>query len=206
MDPGRRDRDDDKRQDIRRFREELDLPVTDALVDYFLSGVRGADQFEGLWLTPEEEDWFFPTQARLTEASKLVGEYSDQHPDTFAGTWVEWRDDGKIHVSFTDRIEEHRRTLRAVIPHPDMLRVHPAEHSLAALKAIQYRISDDDDEALRAVGIEVDSSFIDEEENRLHVEVVAKDAEAARAFFRGRYGERVVVDVFDDPSRGVRRV
>jgi hypothetical protein len=61
-----------------------------------------------------------------------VGDYVADHPDVYGGMRVSG---DLVIVSFTSGLDEHLEGLRASVEHPDLVRVEPAEHSVAKLEA-----------------------------------------------------------------------
>lgn len=79
-------------------------------------------------------------QMRLQPTFDAAQEYAKQHPDDFGGIY--WDESPVMHVEvlFTGQVEDHRRALHAVVPHPDRIEVRPCRYSETQNMAWQDQI------------------------------------------------------------------
>ena len=200
-----RDLDAETREDIRRFRSDLGLPVDDAHVEHFLAEYKAERQEEGMWLTEEEWERYERQDELQTEAQERLSGYLAEHADSVAGVWLGAGLDPEYNVAFTGDIDAHRRELLSLYPRPDVVRVHQARYTHAELEAISDRIADESDE-LAALGVQWMASGVGAEANRVEVEVVAADAESARRILEGRYGPVIAVEWLGTEAWGLEKV
>jgi hypothetical protein len=156
------------REDIRRSREALGLPVPGDIVKSSVAA-----------------------QQRIGEVSEAIRDYVEAQADTHAGWWVVYENGGEHHLSFTRDVAAHQRALDALSPHPGAVHVHQGRFAKRDLEAVATAIWDDADGAIAAAGIDVLSSAV--RCDVVDVEVVAPTSEAAEAFFAARFGDRIAV-------------
>jgi hypothetical protein len=188
-----RDRDAETRADIRRYRHEMGLPADAATVDWFFRQDAAGEQFLGTWLTAEEEAALDSRQAQLDAGAAAVAAYVETHREVFAGRWV--RHTGGVPivvVGFTRDVDRHRRALAEIHPHPGVVEVVGRRNTLAALEALMERTEEFVDK-LAERGISWDSIGIDEENNRVDLELVASDESVALRLIAERLGDDVAV-------------
>ncbi|MEQ7010356.1 hypothetical protein ABN028_29675 [Actinopolymorpha sp. B17G11] len=79
-------------------------------------------------------------QMRLQLSFDAAQEYGKQHPDDFGGIY--WDESPVMHgaLLFTGQVEDHRRALRHLVPHPDRIEVRPCRYSQAQNMAWQDQI------------------------------------------------------------------
>jgi hypothetical protein len=114
---------------------------------------------------------------RLEVAAERAAPYHERHARSFAGEWVSEQGGGEYHVAYTGDVEVHRRALSALLPEPQILRVHRKRYALARLLEIQDQIVKDAS-ALAREGVLISSAGPDCD---LGLEVAFVAAEPARA-------------------------
>lgn len=188
------DSDDELAEDIRRFRGEDGLPADEATVAWFLAEFRAGRHEGGMWETEAEATVRRRDDERIRRAWDAIDPYLEGIPDVLAGRW-RGRGRGRglgVHVALTTDLDRHCATMLRRLPEPELLHVHRAEHSLAELHAIQDEITDD--ETLAEAGIEWRGCGTDEIGNRVTLEAIAPDREAAARVVAERYGSAVELD------------
>jgi hypothetical protein len=184
----RADRDDDAetRADIVRYRTELGLPVDDATVAHFLAEFKAERHHGGQWLTEAEAEEHDRVHAPIQETHEVVMPYVEKHRADFAG-WGMGSGRGEYNVGFARNVDAHREALMALVPRPEILRVHACEFTKAELTAIAERIADEAEE-LAAEGVTWMGTSVGGRTNRVRVDVAAADAATAAEILARRYG------------------
>jgi hypothetical protein len=180
--------------DILRLRSSLGLRVDEAFIKQMADDYRAGGQQGGWWLTREENAEYHREEERRERVREAAQPYIEAHSAEFAGAW---RGDGvraEQHLAFTGDIAAHRQALDALVPEADVLHVHPARFSEDELRALSYRIADDDEDALRAEGIVVRETGANVVTNRVEVGIVTDAPERAAEVLRERYGDTVEIE------------
>jgi hypothetical protein len=126
----------DLREELRRFRAGLDLPVGDAVLDKLVADWVTVRRF-GAYYTEEEIRRITPHQAAADAAERRMQSYAAAHADTYAGRWLEHSDGAPtLVVAFTGALQVHRAAL-------DMPRLEVVEgkRPLALLESVVDQIS-----------------------------------------------------------------
>jgi hypothetical protein len=183
-----RDQTAELREEVIRFRGDLGLPVSEAVVQTFVSA--SEEPGDGMFLTREEREAHDAAGTRIDEAGELIDSYLRQNAGVLAGHWVSYRGIGTHHLAFVADQEGHRAALRALVPQPDVIQVHSARFTLAELTEQLDRMFDDLDHLANA-GIELLEGGVSEEHNQIQVVFAGADRERGLQLLRTRYGPAV---------------
>lgn len=97
---------------------------------------------------------------------------------TFAGSWQDSRT-GVLNVSFVGAVPVAVQQLLTLVPAGGVVETHTATRTLARLKALQARVAGQR-AALAALGASVCSLYVDEQQNRLVVDIAGAVPESLR--------------------------
>ena len=95
-----------------------DIPQLESTVEGTLSGTQNPD--DGL--------------------TRIIGDYGAQHPETFAGLWIDRAHGGALVAAFTEGLEAHRGALAALLGEGARFDVVRADYSTAELEAVRAEI------------------------------------------------------------------
>lgn len=149
-------------------------------------------------------EWFSDVQrvhAMLRGDIALVSQYGEEHPETFAGMWVDNEPTVRIVAAFTSDLEQHDAALRPQLSHPDRLAIQRMPHSHADLLRVREEITRTLEQQANKNSRPAYSS-IGVRKAVLHVALRA-DQEKLASEFAARYGNAVelVVGAFGFPGR-----
>ncbi len=121
--------------------------------------------------------------------------------DVSAGWAVKdaWPRPAYLLMHFTRDPRGHLAALKRVARFPRRLRADRVAHTLRSLRRLQDRI-DDDDRALAKTGFTLEGSSVDDESNRVAVELVTARDDAA-AYFRRHYGPVKTEVIAREPTK-----
>jgi hypothetical protein len=127
--------------------------------------------------------------------------YLDSLGDVFAGYTLTdaWPHPAYLLMHFTRDPRGHLAKLQRVARFPRRLRADRVAHTTRALRRLQDRI-DRDDRALARAGFMLEGTNVDDDSNRVEVELVTARDDAA-AYFRKRYGPVKTVVIAREPTR-----
>jgi hypothetical protein len=155
----------------------------------------GALRNYGVPLTPAEEAELNARSAAVHELAPILQEYGTQHPEDFAGVFIDQEAGGVMVVLFVDHLEEHGAAIAKIVRPGARIEIRPAPASEADLAALMNRVIQDE-AALRGVGVFVITASADEESGTVEVGVSTERGDA-QGLLAGRYGRSVVVQVID---------
>jgi hypothetical protein len=99
------------REELRRFRADLDLPVGEHVLDELVEDWVTVRRY-GAYYTDEEIRRISPHQAAVDAAERRMQAYAAEHADTYAGRWREYQNGAPtLVVSFTESLPFHRAAL-----------------------------------------------------------------------------------------------
>jgi hypothetical protein len=124
------------------LREDLGLRSDEAWVRQVAANPDADSDLIGIPLTPAESRELEERFARSEDAAAMAGAYGREHPDTFAGLYVDQEHAGRIVVRFTADHERHQAALDALWGEPGVIVVEAAHFTEAALQDIQHAIAD----------------------------------------------------------------
>ena len=129
----------------------------------------------------------------LEAESATVNQYGKEHPDSFAGSYLDQRGGGFLRVGFTRDVEHHVEQLaRRMNRYPDRLRGFSAEFTEEALRATKARVVADRG-TLAQEGVKLGTVSTSASRNRVVIGVTDATAEQ-RAGLQERYGPSIAVD------------
>jgi hypothetical protein len=139
----------------------------------------------------EQRDW--ELRESMSSEMRIVGDYGSSTP-SYSGFYISDDVGGSlVHVGFTSDSATHLDELRALFPYPSRLRVFDAAYTLQELEAIQQQVSADyESGALAASGVEWAGDGVNEETNRLEIEVT-NPSPGVEGALTDRYGAAVTM-------------
>ena len=141
----------------------------------------------GFATTPQESAELHTSRAGGHKAARAE-QYGRQHPDQFAGLWVDQSKGGVVTVAFTEDLDRHHDALQAELASDPVAVVH-AEHTEAELNAARARIEDDFGD--ESDGIPWSSLATDVIANRVAIGLARVDEDVVRTL-GDRYGDMPV--------------
>jgi hypothetical protein len=155
-------------------------------------------------------EWRYWNRRSRIELSdkRAVDRYLDRRPGLSGGVSIEddWPAGPYLQVRLTRDQELHEAALKRLYRH--RLRIVPVEFAYDDLRALQDRISADDDQ-LEAEGFDIRILGVDSDANRVRVQMVSARADH-QEYFRARYGPAVTTFARVEPTQltctAVRRV
>jgi hypothetical protein len=140
-------------------------------------------------------------QQSASELGPKIQPYTEQHPDEFAGIWMD-NEAFVLTVAFTGHVTEHRAALGRLVDDSPLLKVVEQRFTRAELYALQERLSADRDRPIGTSRAIISHSGTSDVMNRIQVGVVAIDDEARRVLSE-RYGaDKICVEPASGPGRG----
>jgi hypothetical protein len=127
----------------------------------------------------------------VSRSSRDAISYAERQPE-YAGMMYD-KDDGHPRFWFTAGVGEHRATIKSLLPNGLDFAVERADISMAHIRSLQARITDDATE-LRRDGIPVTVVGTNVERNSVSVGL-AESTDGALLYLRERYGPSVVTKV-----------
>ena len=127
-----------------------------------------------------------------------IGTYgSTTASSSYAGYYIDTAHGSLIYVGFTTDPDSKLSALRGLFPYPAHLRVFSATYTKQQLVAVQSQVEDDADSgALTSAGVQWGGDAVDEEANRVEVEVLNPSA-AVASTLAARYGNSVIMKTAD---------
>ena len=131
---------------------------------------------------------YLRARERLSPLGAAERRYVRSLGDDYAGYRLTdaWPHPAYLLVHFTRDPHGHLAGLKRVARFPQALRADRVRYTLRTLGRLQDRVSDDD-RALQRAGFQLETVSVDEDTNRVEVELVTARDDAA-AYFRKRYG------------------
>jgi hypothetical protein len=171
-------------EQIRGFREMVDLPVTDEIVDRLAVLGFAGTAIPGVWELPEESTRRERREAEIEAAEIRLQAHVAEHPAAYAGCWLE-RQAGvpTLVVAFVGDVGAHESAIAA-----PGIRVVTAKHPLAELRRIVDEITAEDP---FPHGVELYEVGLDESTNVVEVVAYGADETGCRAMLADRYGDAV---------------
>lgn len=164
------------------------------------AGVIEASTSEGAILTAAEQSII---EARRNEVDRIVaiaGEYLQDRRAEYAGMWID-QTKGYVGIGVTDNLASHRQALSAGIGLASVTwEVRqmdvPLDYLLELQRQIDLKAAD-----LRAQSIDITSTSIDEEENKVYV-AAASDTSVLRNALATNFGDAAPIRVeYEDRAR-----
>jgi hypothetical protein len=171
-------------EQIRGFRERIDLPVTEEIVDRLAELGFAGTAVPGVWELPDESARREAPEAEIEAAEARLEAHLVEHAAAYAGRWLAWHAGvPTLVVAFVGDLDAHE----AAIAGPGV-RVVRAEHPLAELRRIADEITLD---AALAQGVELYDVGLDESANVVEIYAYGPDEARFRSMLADRYGDAV---------------
>ncbi len=161
----------------------------------------------GLPLTAEELTELDERDRAADAIVSVIDVYGrEQASDSYAGAWIDQRNDGVVRVGFTKDTARHMDALKAKFPFPGRLRSFDAKLTVTELNALFERMENDVD-ALEGESIVLNTLYPDIRDNTVKAGV-SIPSPLVELQLRARYGiDRIVLekeDQFADASSRLR--
>jgi len=144
---------------------------------------------------------YLRARARLSPLDAAERRYVRSLGADYAGYTLKdaWPQPAYLLMHFTRDPRGHLAGLKRVARFPRALRADRVRYTWRTLGRLQDRVSDDD-RALQRAGFQLETVYIDEDTNRVVVELVTARDDAA-AYFRKRYGPVRTVVIAREPTK-----
>jgi hypothetical protein len=152
------------------LRANLDLPADEATVRALLADPRTRLFNGAIPMSPAEFAAFTDREANIMLAGPIIRAYGEEHPDEWAGYYVD--DDTFVVIGrFTGHVDEHRRAVEALFaPGEARVEIREARWTLRELKTVERRVRRATDWIERQ-GVTLEGFGIREAENQVVVDV-----------------------------------
>jgi hypothetical protein len=171
-------------EQIRGFREMVDLPVTDEIVDQLVQVGFAGTAVPGVWERPEESARRERREAEIEAAERRLQDHLAQHSAAYAGSWLDWHAGvPALVVAFVGDLATHE----AAIAGPGV-RVVSAKHPRAELLRIADELTRQDPPA---PGVELYDIGVNQSDNVVDLVAYGTGEARFRALLADRYGDAV---------------
>jgi hypothetical protein len=171
-------------EQIRGFREMVDLPVSDEFVDRLVKLGFAGTAVPGVWEVPEESARRERRETEIGAAERRLQAHVAEHSAAYAGSWLAWQAGvPTLVVAFVGDLDAHEGAIAA-----PGIRAVSAKHPLAELERISDELSS---EQALPHGVEVYEAGVDRPENVVDLVAYSPDEARLRALLVDRYGDAV---------------
>ena len=192
---------DEEIHDAMRERQDFGLRADEAWVRSVAADPNSTTDLLAIPLTKAEAIEFQGRQERLSGVAGLAQRYAADHPEQFAGLFID-QQHKLVVIQFTGDIERHRAELAKLIPgEAEPLAVRLAANSKADLEALMERISSDTD-WFKTVDAAFSSAGLDEMTNQVDMEISSANP-AAPALILQHFGVGPAVLRIESDGTGI---
>jgi len=168
-------------EEARRFRTSFGLRSDDAWIVQVAADPNASDHAFGIPLTQEEVDELGNRQVAIDAIREVVTQYGLDHPEDWAGAWIDQKRGGILVAAFSGSFERHRTALLSQVHPTAPLEILEVERSLQELKTEAARL-DPYDPWLATVPAVLESAGVDEQTNSVLARISSVNPDARRLF------------------------
>jgi hypothetical protein len=193
---------DEEIHDAMRERQDFGLRADEAWVRSVAADPNATSDLLGIPLTKAEAIEFQGRQQVLTSVAGLAQRYADEHPEQFAGLFID-QQHKLVVILFTGDVETHQAALAKLVPgDAEPLAVRLAATSKADLEALMERIVNDRD-WFKTIDAAFTGAGLDEMQNLVDLEISSANP-AAPALILQHFGVGPAVLSIESDGTGIQ--